>query len=236
MQQQMTEFQKEMAKKDSEEIVVDSPKSNKNKELKDKLPLQQRINSAVKQTMNFIGFLLSGLGGVGYLITIAMIVFGASGVEFELIGKDGVFFGIGFSFGLLIRTGFYMQGSKYARLDFISVIDEYNSLKQVKQKEKKTQSYEFKMFMSYTFSTLFSLIWFFVFSVGVVYLAGFEGMQNMVYLWNAISNMLVFTGFGFLALNSSYEKYIVYKVPVIKERIRLIREQELKDKTKEAEL
>lgn len=188
-----------------------------------KKTFREKLNDKVKDTMNFIGFILSIFGGLGYLITIYMLVWGVGGLEFELFGKDGLFFIIGISFGILIRTGFFTQGIQYAKNDSKSVIDEYNSLKQVNVKEKKTQSFEFKMFISYATSTLTSVIWFFVFSVGVVYLAGFEGTHNPIYFGNAISNVLMFTGFGFLSLNSAYEKFITYKIPVLKERIRLIK-------------
>ena len=65
--------------------------------------------------------------------------------------------------------------------------------------------------------------YFLVSGMGLIYLAGFEGMNNGVYIGNAISNLLMFTGFGFLALNSSYEKYIMYKIPRLKEETNMMK-------------
>ena len=197
---------------------------NRIKELEEK-KLNKKLNTKIKEMLSFIGFILSSLGAVGYFITIMTLVLGASGLQFELIGKDGIFFIIGFTFGLVIRSGFYIQGITYAKQEFKEVISNYHNLIVTGTKEKKRQSFEFKLGFEIFRTTVMQFITYGIGTMGLIYLAGFSGMNNSVYIWNAISNLFMFTGFGFLALNSSYEKYIIYKIPRIKEKIRVIEKE-----------
>lgn len=191
--------------------------------LNKKQSFQEKLNENIRKAMHYVGFVLAGLGMVGYLITMLLLVIGTGSMQFELIGKDGIFFVINLSFGIFVRTGFYLQGIKFAKLYFSSILEEYDSVKLVNKKESKLHSFEFKTAISYLLATSFQVAWFFVFSIGVIYLSGLEGMQNWIYFWNALSNLFMFTGFGFLALNSAYEKYALLKIPVIKERTRKIK-------------
>ena len=184
-----------------------------------------KLNEKIKQTLSFIGFILSILGSIGYFVTILILVLGAGDLKFELMGKDGLFFVIGFTFGLLIRSGFYIQGITYAKQEYKEVLSEYYNLRYVNTKEKRTQSFEFKLGFEIFKSTVMQIVVFFVSGVGLIYLAGFDGMNNGVYIGNAISNLFMFTGFGFLALNSAYEKYIIYKIPRIMENTRILKIQ-----------
>jgi hypothetical protein len=184
--------------------------------------LNKKLNNKIKEMLSFIGFLLSVLGGIGYFVTILILVLGSGNVDFELIGKDGMFFLIGFMFGLVIRSGFYIQGITYAKEEFKDVIKEYHNLIVTGTKETKTQSFEFKLGFEIFRTTVLQFIVYGIGTVGLIYLAGFSGMNNGVYIGNAISNLFMFTGFGFLALNSAYEKYIIYKIPRIKENIRVL--------------
>jgi hypothetical protein len=198
--------------------------------MNDKKDIGKAFNDKVKEALMVIGFILSVLGAVGYLATILVLVMGTKRVHFELMGKDGVFFIIGLAFGLVIRSGFYIQGVTYAKREYKTVLDEYYAKKVVDKKEKRSQSFEYKMAMEITRTTMIQVVIFIVSGMGLIYLAGFDGMNNFVYVGNAISNLFMFTGFGFLALNSSYEKYIMLKIPRIKEDIRLLDLEEVKKK------
>ena len=202
-----------------------------------KLDIGSKFNDKIKEALMIIGFILSVLGAVGYLATIIILVMGTKRVDFELVGKDGVFFIIGLTFGLVIRSGFYIQGITYAKREYKSVLDEYYEKKVVDKKEKRNQSFEYKMAKEIVATTMIQVLIFVASGMGLIYLAGFDGMNNFVYIGNAISNLFMFTGFGFLALNSSYDKYIMLKIPRIKENIRLMdieeiekREQQEKEK------
>lgn len=186
--------------------------------------IAQTLNEKVKQILNIMGFVFSGLGIVGYLITIFLLVFGAGGIMFVLMGKDGLFFIINFAYGLFIRSGFYIQGIIFAKTEFKVLLNEYYNLRVAKEKKRKIHSFGYKLTMEIIRTTLVQVGIFLISGAGLVYLAGFDGMNNPVYLWNAISNLFMFTGFGFLALNSSYEKYIIYRIPCIKEEIRKMKE------------
>ncbi len=182
-----------------------------------------KLNEKIKQSLNIIGFILSALGGIGYIFTIMILVFGTGDLRFDLVGKDGVFFIVGMVFGLVIRSGFYIQGVKFAQEENKETLQEYYNLRVVDKKEKRTQSYEFKLGVEILFTTLLQIGIFMVSGLGIIYLAGFEGMNNGVYIGNAISNLFMFAGFGFLALNSAYEKYHIYKIPYIQEKTRLLK-------------
>jgi hypothetical protein len=185
--------------------------------------MSAKLNDKIKQSLNIIGFILSALGGIGYIITIFILVFGAGNLQFELLGKDGVFFIVGMVFGLVIRSGFYIQGVKFAQEEYKTILQEYYNLRVVDKKDKRTQSYEFKLAIEIVISTTLQVAIFMVSGLGIIYLAGFEGMNNPVYIGNAISNLFMFAGFGFLALNSAYEKYHIYKIPYIQEKTRLLK-------------
>ena len=185
--------------------------------------MSTKLNDKIKQSLNIIGFILSALGGIGYIITIFILVFGVGNLDFELIGKDGVFFIVGMVFGLVIRSGFYIQGVKFAQEEYKTILQEYYNLRVVDKKDKRTQSYEFKLAIEIVISTTLQVAIFMVSGLGIIYLAGFEGMNNPVYIGNAISNLFMFAGFGFLALNSAYEKYHIYKIPYIQEKTRLLK-------------
>lgn len=188
--------------------------------------ISKKLNAKVKEMLSFIGFILSILGGIGYFITILILVLGTGDLNFELIGKDGIFFIIGFMFGLVIRSGFYIQGITYAKTEFKPVIAEYHNLIVCETKDKRMKSFEFKLGFEIFRTTVMQFLTYFIGTVGLIYLAGVSGMNNGVYIGNAISNLFMFTGFGFLALNSSYEKYIIFKIPRIKEKIRLLKEKQ----------
>jgi hypothetical protein len=185
--------------------------------------MSAKLNDKIKQSLNIIGFILSALGGIGYIITIFILVFGVGNLQFELLGKDGVFFIVGMVFGLVIRSGFYIQGVKFAQEEYKTILQEYYNLRVVDKKDKRTQSYEFKLAIEIVISTTLQVAIFMVSGLGIIYLAGFEGMNNPVYIGNAISNLFMFAGFGFLALNSAYEKYHIYKIPYIQEKTRLLK-------------
>jgi hypothetical protein len=185
--------------------------------------MSAKLNDKIKQSLNIIGFILSALGGIGYIITIFILVFGVGNLDFELIGKDGVFFIVGMVFGLVIRSGFYIQGVKFAQEEHKTILQEYYNLRVVDKKDKRTQSYEFKLAVEILITTTLQVAIFMVSGLGIIYLAGFEGMNNPVYIGNAISNLFMFAGFGFLALNSAYEKYHIYKIPYIQEKTRLLK-------------
>ena len=187
--------------------------------------LNRKLNNKIKEMLSFIGFILSVLGGIGYFITILVLVLGAGELQFELIGKDGIFFIIGFMFGLVIRSGFYIQGITYAKEEFKTVISEYHNLIVTGTREKRTQSFEFKLGFEIFRTTVLQFLTYGIGTMGLIYLAGFSGMNNGVYIGNAISNLFMFTGFGFLALNSAYEKFIIYKIPRIKEKIRVLKQE-----------
>ena len=197
----------------------------------EKNKIGKKLNLKIKEMLSFIGFILSVLGGIGYFVTILILVLGTGDLDFQLIGKDGVFFIIGFMFGLFIRSGFYIQGITYAKEEFHDTLKEYYDLKVTVEKEKRTSSFEFKLGFEIFRTTVMQLGTYLIGTVGLIYLAGFSGMNNGVYIGNAISNLFMFTGFGFLALNSAYEKYIIFKIPRIRENIKSIKAQNESQKT-----
>jgi len=203
--------------------MTDQEIQEKIKEIEDK-KLNKKLNNKIKESLSYIGFILSILGGIGYFATILTLVLGTGNLTFEFIGKDGVFFLIGFVFGFFIRSGFYIQGITYAKEEFKDTLKEYYDLKVTVEKEKRTQSFEFKLGFEIFRTTVLQLLTYAIGTVGLIYLAGFSGMNNGVYIGNAISNLFMFTGFGFLALNSAYEKFIIYKIPRLKEKTKEIKE------------
>lgn len=189
----------------------------------------RKLSQKVKDILAWVGYLLSAIGMIGYFVTILTLVLGVGELELEIFGKDGIFFIIGLAFGLFVRTGFYIQGISYAKQEHQNILKDYYEEKVQNEKETTRKSFEFKMLIEVTISTALQVAMFFLSTIGFVYLAGFSGIRNPIYIGNAISNIFMFTGFGLLSLNSAYEKYVLYKIPVIKERLRKIREKGVKD-------
>lgn len=181
---------------------------------------KKAISEFAKKIINYLGYTLSAVGMLGYIVTILVLVGGVPNVELELMGKDGWFFIIGLVFGLWVRTGFYIQGVAYAKQENEDIIKDYHTLKAKKDGEKWTASFELRMTLSVALNTIYQIAMFAVTSIGFVYIAGFEGIKNPIYLASGFSNIIMFTGFGLLALVSTYERYNNLKIPVIKERIR----------------
>lgn len=196
----------------------------------------EKLSAGIKKILNYLGYALSGVGAVAYIIIIAILVAGVDQVDFMLKGKDGWFFGINFVFGLWIRTGFNIQGITYAKDENQEIIKEYHNLKVKDKKEKWFLSFETKMALSVIANTVYQIGMLLVTSVGFIYLAGFEGIKNPIYIWSALSNLMMFSGFGLMALVKTYERYNELKIPVIKERLRKLKAGEVSkvnDKPKE---
>lgn len=203
---------------------------------------KRKLTDGIKKILSYLGYALSVIGALGYLITIITLVRGVSGVNFELMGKDGLFFIVGLVFGLWIRTGFYIQGVTYSKEEHKDILKQYHELRVKDKPEKRLQSFEFKLAVEIVLNTVLQIAMFAVTSVGFVYLATFEGIDNPIYIMSALSNLIMFTGFGLLALAGTYEKYNDLKIPIIKERVRVLREdkmiaeiidKEIKEKTVE---
>lgn len=198
---------------------------------------KKKFNEGLKNILSYLGYTLSVFGAVGYLATIIIMVTGVGELDFKLMGKDGLFFILNFVFGLWIRIGLYMQGIIYAKKENEQVIKEYH-LQKAKEKSKRKlfafmNTYEFRMGLAIAINTAYQLIMLAVSSLGVVYLTGFEGIGNPIYIWNAISNLFMFAGFGLLAINSSYEKYINFKIPVLEEKTKeMIAKKEAEEQAK----
>lgn len=199
--------------------------NNLNKAVDAKGDVKKALSDTVKKIVMNLGYILSGIGGAAYLIIIVILVRGVSPVEFVLVGKDGWFFGIGLVFGLWIRTGFYIQGIAYAKDENKELIKEYHDARVKDKKERWQASFEFMMTIEVILNTIFQVGMFLVSSIGFVYIAGFEGINHPVYLWSALSNLIMFAGFGMLALVKTYEKYNNLKIPVIRERVRVLNEK-----------
>lgn len=198
---------------------------------KTKVDGKKKFNDGLKKLLMYIGYIMSALGAVGYIATIVILVKGVGDLNFELIGKDGLFFILNFVFGLWIRVGLYTQGVIYAKREFEETIKKYHKAKAKEKRERNVWSffrtYEFRMGLAVFINTAFQLIMLVVSSLGVIYLTGFEGIGNKIYIYNAFSNLTMFAGFGLLAINSSYEKYVNFKIPVIEEKTKdLIKERE----------
>lgn len=188
-----------------------------------KLKSKVEFTEKIKQVLFYLGYVLSIIGAVGYFITILTIVFGVGDLDFQLIGKDGLFFLIGLVFGFWVRAGLYLQGVIYSKRENEAIIKEYYELRVKDKPENKRKSFEFVMTMEVIRTTILQITSFAITSLGLVYLAGFEGINNPIYIGNALSNLVMFAGFGLLALVSTYEKYNELKIPVIKERVRLLK-------------
>jgi hypothetical protein len=182
------------------------------------------MNDKIKNFLLYTGIIGSAISGIAYLIMTYVIVVGfVTAVDQN---KQILFAILGALVGLVITSLLRGQGINFARKEDESqtIMKEYHEL--INKKKTIKQMHTIKHFV--IVSTIKDVItkgitigistWFILFIF-------MEGNGDFSLFVLAISNLLMFTGFGLVALSKGYDKYIEEHIPVIKQIIKKLKKE-----------
>jgi hypothetical protein len=183
------------------------------------------MNDRIKTFLLYTGIIGSIISGISYLIMTYVIVVGfATAVDQD---KQILFAVLGALVGLIITSLLRGQGINFARKEDGSqeIMKEYHEL--INKKKTIKQMHTIKHFV--IVSTITDIItkgitigissWFILFIF-------MEGNGDFSLFILALSNLFMFTGFGLVALSKGYDKYIEEHIPVIKQIILKLKEDQ----------
>ena len=194
---------------------------------KDKEKTKKALNDKFKKMLMYVGFIGAIISAIAYLIiTIVMV----NGVSTDMALSNQILFSVlGAIVGLLISFLLRNQGIIYAKQNE----EAQQVMKEYRQKINETKTY--KQLHTISWYILWATIrdifmkgltialstWFILY----IFIEG-NGEWGLVFL--ALANILMFAGFGLVGLATVYDKYLEEHIPVIKQRIKKLKEEELK--------
>ena len=218
---------------DDKLIGIDLDKMEKNRQKKKEVV--DGLSENLRRILLYAGFVSAVISAIAYIIITFVMIKGAS-TDLEM--QNQILFSIMSAVvGLLIAFLLRSQGIIYGK---------QNAHAKEVMKEYRVESNKVK-----TIKQLHTITWFvFWASIRDVILKGvtvalstyfilyifIEGSGNWGLLGLAISNILMFSGFGLVSLSTMYEKYLEEHIPTIKTRIeRMKKEEKLKKELEEKE-
>ena len=199
-------------------------KLQKNKKIKVKL------TEKIKDLLLYVGFFFSLIGGFAYIVITVVLV---TGFEANLELENQIVFSvISALIGLSISFALRNQGIAFAKKEKLSqeVMKKYY---EVVNKTKKTKDlHDIKYYLIRA-----TIIDFFIKGIIVGVMIWFMisifigGSKNYGLVGLAFANLLLFTGFGLIALSSAYDKYVDEHIPVIIQRTERLEIEIKKEKT-----
>lgn len=181
-----------------------------------------------------IGIVIASISIVVYLLIVFILIEGFEADHQQNVLE--VFVGLGAIVGIIISLSFRSQGVTYAQNtdEARKQLKEYRDLK---GKSKKTRIYP--IWIWFTTNAIKDVLFKGVsvgltiyYSISIVY----EGIKDYTYFFLAISNVLMFVGFGMMSLAGGYSRYINYQIPYIQQKIeKLKKEKEIDDISREVE-
>jgi len=183
------------------------------------------MNDKIKKIMLYTGIFGSVISAIAYLIITYVIVIGfASAVDQQ---KQILFAILGSSIGLIITFLLRTQGISFAEKEpeSIKTMQKYHKLMNKRKSIKKLHT--IKYFMKWaTIKDIFTKGVSIAGSTFLIMYIFMEGNGDFGLFGLAVSNIMMFTGFGFIALSKAYDKYIDEHIPVIKAIIEKMEEVE----------
>lgn len=186
------------------------------------------LNEKVKKILIFVGFVMAGISAIVYLTLVIVLVVGFE----KHISKNElmIFLLLGIVAGLLINMSLRKQGRDFARNlpEVKELFIEINKLKGESKNIKLRPVWVYEAIDilrdilikgASAFATLY-------FTISIIV----DGLGDVIYILTAISNLTLFTGFGFVGLTNSYDKYLEREVPRIKQEISKLKELNLSER------
>ena len=193
------------------------------------------MSDKLKKILVYTGIASAIISAIAYLVVTYVIVVGfESSVDMQ---KQILFSILGSFIGLLITFSLRTQGITFARKEDKSkqVMKEYYDL--INKKKTVKQLHTIKHFMVWqTIKDIFSKGISIAGSTYMVMYIFANGNGNFGLFALAISNILMFAGFGIVALSKAYDKYLEEHIPVMEQIIeRLKKDLKIKDDFKHSD-
>ena len=192
--------------------------------------VEKKLNDRIKEYLLYAGFAAAVISVLAYMvITVVMIV----GFESDLEAQNQILFAVlGACVGLVITFSLRGQGIAFAKREQESqdVMKEYHAALNKRKKEKELKDITHYVFWATIKDIIIKGITVGVSTYYVLYIF-MQGNGDWSLIGLALSNLLMFSGFGLVALSKTYDKYIEEHIPVIRERTKkIIADQIDKDK------
>ncbi len=210
---------------DDQLVGLDLDKMEKNRQKKKEVV--DGLSENLRRILLYAGFVSAVISAIAYIIITFVMIKGAS-TDLEM--QNQILFSVMSAVvGLLIAFLLRSQGIIYGK---------QNPHAKEVMKEYRVESNKTK-----TLKQLHTITWFvFWATIRDVFLKGvtvalstyfilyifIEGSGNWGLLGLAISNILMFSGFGLVSLSTMYEKYLGEHIPTIQTRIERMKAEELK--------
>jgi hypothetical protein len=183
---------------------------------------QAELSQSVKSLLLYAGFLGAIISALAYLIITIVMVKGAST---DLAIQNQILFSIlGALTGLLISFLLRYQGIIYAKQNSEAkeIMKEYRQQVNKTKPLKKLHTISWYILWA-TIRDIFMKGVTIAVSTWFVLYIFIEGSGNWSLIGLAIANIFMFTGFGLVGLATVYDKYLEEHIPVIRERIELLK-------------
>jgi len=136
-----------------------------------------------------------------------------------------VFIGLGAVVGVLVSLSLRIQGIVFAKTTKLAK-EQLKELTELKGKSEKVKLYPMwvwflgKFILDVLFKgiTVATMLYF---SISIIY----EGIKDYTYMWLAITNVMMFMGFGLMSLSSGYDRYINYQMPYLQQIIEKLKKE-----------
>jgi Na+/melibiose symporter-like transporter len=176
------------------------------------------MNTKVKKILEYTGIIGSAISALAYIMVTVVIVWGfESALDIQ---KQVLFAVLGAFTGLMITFFLRGQGVIFAKKEDISkiVMKEYYEKLNKKKTIKQLHTIKYYIIMQTLLDIILKGVTMALSTYFVLYIF-MEGSGDYALVFLAVSNILMFTCFGMVALSNAYDKYLDEHIPAIKEII-----------------
>ena len=172
----------------------------------------------LKPLLQYIGTIGAVSMSVAYVITVFILI---KGFKVNAIIDIGLFALVNAAVGFIIMQFLKIQGIAFAKNlpENKEILTEYYN---TKTHDKKAHSIKYYWVVSVIKDLIEKAFSVGIATFGLVYIV-VEGCNDYNLLWLALVNLILFTCFGFLSLNSAYDFFNERHIPFIKEQLEKIK-------------
>ena len=172
------------------------------------------FETKLKPLLQYIGTIGAVSMSIAYVITVFILI---KGFRVNAFINIGIFALVNAVVGFIIMQFLKIQGIAFAKNlpENQKVLTEYYN---TKTHDKKAHSIKFYWVISVIRDLIEKALSVGVATFGLIYIV-VEGCNDYNLLWLALVNLILFTCFGFLSLNSAYDFFNERHIPFIKEQL-----------------
>jgi hypothetical protein len=177
----------------------------------------KKFSQKVKDWLLYVGF-ASALISIGGYIAVTIVMIKGFTSAFEL--QNQIMFSlVGAGIGLIITFSLRYQGIAFAKAEDESkaIMTAYYEAQNKDKPEEKMHDINHYMFWKSVKDVVIKGVFLVVMTTLVIDIFS-KGNGDWSLLWLMVFNILMFTGFGLMAIAGAYDHYIEQHIPVIKQR------------------